>query len=383
MKRKDIADILNDAYSVTNESSGASASVVLANDLSNIVDFGRSITSGTTTFSDHFLTLSNIIDKVRKTIYIDAEFEGIAPPCYKDETEFAGLKEVINISVGDYDESLKFDVDNTPTQNNFTKLFGKELPTVNAKYFGKTITFSQKITRTLEQFEEAFTSPSAMSQFFAHVENAIRVKYDYAIDRLQTFAFNMAVINKISETYNISTSSSPCCKVMANSATKVDFINLVKAINRELRAFNKTYTGFVTSTPKNKIHMAIRADYYDTLMTSLYDTRQPEYLAIPVENIHVMPYFQFENDADNISNIDENGATIAVDKVIAVIYDERAFGCTSHKHQISAQPIANELGVTNYFHNTQLEYIVNSDLPVIAICEYGGGYSNTPATQGS
>lgn len=377
MQRKDIADILNDAYAVTNEETGATDTVVLANDLSNIVDFGRSITSGTTTFSDQFLTLSNIIDKVRKTIYQDAEFEGIAPPCFRDETDFAGLKEVINISVGDYDESLKFDVDNANTKNSFAKLFGKELPTVSAKYFGKTITFSQKITRTLEQFEEAFTSPSAMSQFFAHVENAIRVKYDYAVDRLQTFAFNMAVINKISDTY-VSGTGSPCCKVMSSGATKVDFINLVKSINRELRAFNKTYTGYVTSTPASKIHLAIRADYYDTLITSLYDTRQPEYLAIPVENIHVMPYFQFADDPDKIANIDENESTLAVDKVIAVIYDERAFGCTSHKHQITAQPIANELGVTNYFHNTQLEYIVNSDLPVIAICEYGGGYTNTP-----
>lgn len=380
MQRIDIAKILNDSYAVTNAETGATDTVVLKNDLSNIVDFGRSITSGTTTFSDQFLTLSNIIDKVRKTIYQDAEFEGIAPPCFRDETDFAGLKEVINISVGDYDESLKFDVDNVSTKNSFEKLFGKELPTVSAKYFGKTITFSQKITRTLEQFEEAFTSPSAMSQFFAHVENAIRVKYDYAVDRLQTFAFNMAVINKISETY-VSGTGSPCCKVMSANATKVDFINLVKSINRELRAFNKTYTGYVTSTPTSKIHIAIRADYYDTLITSLYDTRQPDYLAIPVENIHVMPYFQFSDYPDKIANIDETEATLAVDKVIAVIYDERAFGCTSHKHQISAQPIANELGVTNYFHNAQLEYIVNSDLPVIAICENGGGYTNTPASK--
>ena len=182
MKYEQIASILNEVYDINAEESQASAA--LSSDLSNVVDFGRTIVSGTTTLDGQFLTLANVIDKIRKTIYIDAEFIGTAPKCFVDDSEMNGLKEVMRVSVGDFDDNMRYDVFNTPATNSFNDLFGKVLPTVNAKYYGKVVTYRQKITETYRQFEAAFKSPSSLSQFFAHVENAIRVKYDWSKDTL-------------------------------------------------------------------------------------------------------------------------------------------------------------------------------------------------------
>lgn len=373
MKYEQIASILNEVYGINAEESQASAA--LSSDLSNVVDFGRSIVSGTTTLDGQFLTLANVIDKIRKTIYIDAEFIGTAPKCFVDDSDMNGLKEVMRVSVGDFDDNMRYDVFNTPATNSFNDLFGKVLPTVNAKYYGKVVTYRQKITETYRQFEAAFKSPSALSQFFAHVENAIRVKYDWSKDTLQYIAFDNAVIEKLSSTHTAT--ADPCVKALASGNAFTDFINTVKSITREMLAFNKRYSAFETSTPKSKLHMAVRADYYDALITSLYDVRQPEYLNIPLDNIHVVPYFQFADDPDKIIMATPSTATNAtdnVDKLIAVIYDERAFGCTARDEKVTSQYVANE-DITNFFHMAEFEYIVNSDLPLVCICEYGGGFT--------
>lgn len=374
MQYAQIASILNEVFDIN--ASEAEASSALQSDLSNIVDFGHTIVSGTTTFDNQFLTLANVIDKIRKTIYIDAEFVGTAPKCFVDDAGMNGLKEVMRVSVGDFSDNMRYDVFNSPATNSFNDLFGKELPTVNAKYYGKVVTYRQKITETYRQFEAAFSSPSAISQFFAHVENAIRVKYEWSKDTLQYIAFDNAVIEKLSSTHTVS--ADPCVKVMKSGATYADFINTVKAITRDLLAFNKKYSGFETSTPKSKLHMAVRADYYDALITSLYDVRQPEYLNISLENIHVVPYFQFADAADEISmNVPSTAANAAtpdtVKKLVAVVYDERAFGCTARDEKVTSQYVPNE-DITNFFHMAEFEYIVNTDLPLVAICEYGGGF---------
>ena len=379
MKYEQIASILNEVYNINAKESAASST--LSSDLSNVVDFGRTIVSGTTTLNGQFLTLANVIDKIRKTIYIDAEFVGTAPKCFVDDSEMNGLKEVMRVSVGSFDNNTRYDVFNSQTANSFNDLFGKVLPTVNAKYYGKVVTYRQKITETYRQFEAAFKSPSALSQFFAHVENALRVKYDWSKDTLQYIAFNNAVIEKLSSTHT--SSSDPCVKTLANGNTFVDFINTVKSITREMLAFNKRYSTFETSTPKSRLHMAVRADYYDKMITSLYDVRQPEYLNIPLDNIHVVPYFQFADDPDKISMSTPStadAATDSVDKLLAVIYDERAFGCTARDEKVTSQYVANE-DITNFFHMAEFEYIVNSDLPLVCICEYGGGFTKGTATE--
>jgi len=379
MKYEQIASILNEVYNINAKESAASST--LSSDLSNVVDFGRTIVSGTTTLNGQFLTLANVIDKIRKTIYIDAEFVGTAPKCFVDDSEMNGLKEVMRVSVGSFDNNTRYDVFNSQTANSFNDLFGKVLPTVNAKYYGKVVTYRQKITETYRQFEAAFKSPSALSQFFAHVENALRVKYDWSKDTLQYIAFDNAVIEKLSSTHTAS--ADPCVKTLASGNAFADFINTVKSITREMLAFNKRYSTFETSTPKSRLHMAVRADYYDKMITSLYDVRQPEYLNIPLDNIHVVPYFQFADDPDKISMSTPStadAATDSVDKLLAVIYDERAFGCTARDEKITSQYVANE-DITNFFHMAEFEYIVNSDLPLVCICEYGGGFTKGTATE--
>ena len=368
MERKNIADILNKSYGVDTSKDGITENDVLKADLSNIVDFGRKFVQGDDV-AKKFSTLSGIIDKIRTTIYEDAEFIGTAPPCFKTNDDFRGLKEILHVEVGDFSENLTFDVDNTPTHNSFDALFGKELPEISAKYFGKCVHYAQKFTRTLNQFDEIFKSPENAVSFFTHVENAIRVKYDYSLDKLQIFTFNEAMLS-------CAVNNSNCITNLNANATTTDIVLKIKEIIRDLKAFNKKYTAFATSTTMDNIHIAIRGDVYDKIITSYANVYNPKFLEIPIENIHVMPYFQFASAPDTVKGTLEDttaNSTDNITKVAFVIYDARAFGCTSYNEVIQSQPVANEYGVTNYFHLAEMEWIVNNDLPVITVCENGGG----------
>ena len=374
MDRKDIASILNKAYKVDTSVDGITENDVLKTDLSNIVDFGHKFVQSND-IAKNFSTLSGIIDKVRTTIYEDSIFIGTAPPCFKSNDKFRGLKEFIHVEVGDFSENLTFDVDNVSTHNNFEALFGKELPEISAKYFGKTVHYAQKFTKTLHQYLEAFKSPENAVSFFTHVENAIRVKYDYSVDKLQLFTFNEAMLS-------CAVNNSNCVTTLNENATTTSLVLKIKEIVRNLKAFNKTYTNFATSTTLENIHIAIRGDIYDQITTSYANVFNPEFLEIPIKNIHVMPYFQFSLTPDTVKGTlpDTNdNCTDNLSKVVFVIYDERAFACTSYNEVIQSQPVANEYGVTNYFHLAEMEWIVNNDLPVITVCENGGGLTRNNA----
>lgn len=363
-----IASILNESYAGLTETTTTDAEgnetvhvYKVAEDLSNVADFGRAITSGTTTFDNLWLTFGNVIDKVVKTMYMDTEFESTAPPCYKNYADFIGLKEILHINVGDYLQNETFaDAD----ENTFEKVFGEEIPEVSAKYFGKIIAYSQKWTESFNRFQAAFTSPSAMTSFFTHLANEIEVRFNYAIDRLQTLAFNNAVLNKATSDNAIV------------SVTTSGIMSTLSSAVRKLRNFNtKGGKGFVTSTPKKYIRIVMVESFYNQILESLADVRHPELLPFDLNNITVVPFLQNEDYADTVIGVTGNETTegdmTVVSNVAFIVYDERVFACTYYDRTIKSVDIPNKKGVTNYFDLASLEYFVNTDLPMLI------GYTDT------
>lgn len=375
-KYKNIATVLNAVYKANAE--GDSASVVLAEDLSNIVDFGKSITDGTT-FADLFATtFDTVIDKVRDTEFLTGKFVSNAPDCYMDDMGMAGMKEIVRVDVGDFSDSKMFDCvtksgDSYFTNGNtFQDLFGKELPTVKAKYFNSHITYRQKYTFTANQFETAFTSPSAMAQFFSQIREKINQKYAWALDALRYLTFDSAVIEACAD--RASKIIVPAEEI-GGEITAQSLAKQIRGIVRDLSVYSDKYSGdkFVTSTTDDDIRMVIYGEVYDDIVTQLATYHNPEYLNISVSNIKALPYMQYKEDAQTISGITPkvtSGKYGKLENIVAVIYNKKLCGCIDNNHKITSQYVANE-DVTNYFDMADLEYIVNSDLPIVIITESG------------
>lgn len=386
MNRKQIASILNDTYKVYAE---GDTLATLEDDLSNIVDFGRALTSAST-IGDLMSGVGNLIDKVRQTIFVDTEFISTAPPCFVDTTTFNGLKEVVRVDSLGFTNSLEFDCitphtdaqtsTTTPytNQNTFDKLFGKVLPTISAKYYNQSTPYEQKITITNDQFITAFNSPADMERLFGMIQSRLKERREFAKDMLSYYAFDSAVLD-------VATRRASKSMVAKSGSSTADLIAQLNGIARNLTVYNNAYSDdtFVSSIRKSDLIMAIRGDVYDSLVTSLANVYHTDKLAIPFDNIVPLPYFQTPSDTDCITGITPNttsGKYGTVNNIVAVIYDKRVCGCTFDREVVTAQPIANER-CTNYFHLADMSYIVNSDLPMVIITTNGStDFSETSIT---
>lgn len=368
IKTNVIASLLNTAYADVINPDETNV-ITLADNLSNVVDFGRQIVNGTEINSD-WTTFGNMLDKVVKTVYMDTVFKGIAPPCYRDVMEFAGLKEFVHISVGEYKDNFTFnDIDTDASPNSFEELFGSAIPTVSCTYYGKQITYSQKYTKQFKEYQSAFVSPVAMMTFFTHLVNEISAKFDFAIDRLSLYAFDNAVLEKCA--------SSDTTPVVVNTSDFDSIILGLKSAVRTVENFNSNSKGFVSATEKSHIKIAILDSIYDAITTEKANVHHPEYWNIATENVHVMPYFMSESEPSTIKGIvpstDEDKRSVLTN-VIAIVYDDRLFGVTAYDRVVNSQSVANRQGMTNFFDLATLEYIVNTNFACQIICATDGGY---------
>lgn len=373
MQYKHIHDILNETYgerALLNDQK-----VVLNADLSNIVDFGRALTSNAT-IQDLMGSCGDMIDKVRKTIYIGQDFIDNAPDCFFDVEEFLGLTEIVRVGANEFAESLEFDCIGTKKgvgQNSFDKLFGKAIPSVKAKYYTKVFDYEQKITVTKDQFIAAFANPTEMAKLFAAWEEQLENKKNWAISCLKYAAFDGGVLEVCA------TRANDCVVELPSTATPADFFKTVKKVIRKMRGFNNAYSAddLVTSVVDDNLRVAVFGDYMDGISVDMAQVYNPEYWKIPTSNVKELDYFQFATDAQTISGIVDSTTTGKygkLDKVIAVIYDKRLCGCTFADENVESQYIANERA-TNMFHLAKMKYIVNGDLPCVVIVANGGGYS--------
>lgn len=390
LKFKDVSTILNEVFKAVVNNDEDSRTVVSDN-LSNIADVGAVLTENTDYETLFNKTFPAMVDKVKTTKFINRKYTGSAPPCAVAPDTFRGIVEIVRTDVGSFDVNHLFDVidrdDNfTGTIEHFADLFGKELPTITAKYYTMCRTYRQKITKTSEQFIGAFASADAMMAFFASIESALAVKYDFAVDMLQYLTFDSAVIEKISK-YDANTDDMIANGSLVRSAYSyateldnehiVEIINEMKKIVRLYKKFN-TYGGadFANSYDSNDIHIAINANLYDAMVTNNAFTMHEEFLAIPFENIHpltaFMPYDATDDAANRaISGRAHNNTEYIVGGLMYIIYTSESFACTVIDKKITSQYVADE-DYTNVFHNATMSNVINVDFP-ITICIAANG----------
>ena len=194
MEVKQISGILNAAYA---EVTG-SAALVVAEDLSNIVDIGRQILS-TDLFGNNFDNyVGAIIDKIGKTICWDRDYNGDESPIIHDSWEYASALEKLRAEIGDFEDNPTWDL-----QNYSPDVFSFEPPSVSAKYWNSKITFQKKISIGKKQVKEAFESAAAMNRFFAMIYNRINMKMKIAKKTLSDRVVTNLIAEKLKANHNI------------------------------------------------------------------------------------------------------------------------------------------------------------------------------------
>ena len=171
---------------VTKETLGDT--VVLNEDLSNVVDLGKAVIDSNNV--DNYVR--KLVDHIGKVIFVNRVYAGGAPSVLMDSWEFGSVLEKISADMPEASENASWELQDGKDypQDIFYQ------PKVEAKFYNSKVTFEIKMSFAEKQVKSAFSSAEQLNGFismlFTSVENSMTVKTDALIMR--------AINNMIAET---------------------------------------------------------------------------------------------------------------------------------------------------------------------------------------
>lgn len=364
MKVNQIFEIVN---SITKEIVGQTA--IVKEDLSNIVDVGKSVFDATST--DNYV--KSLVNQIGKLIFVNREYNGSAPSVLMDGWEFGSVLGKIDCELPDASENKSWDL--VDKQSYDPNIFYK--PTVTAKFYNSKVTFEIPLSFTELQVKESFTSAEQMNGFLSMLYNSVEKTLTIKTDSLIMRTIN----NMIGETLNADIVDG---KYGNNSTIKA--VNLLKLYNDEHATTLKStdclhnadfirYATFIISvyserftkisqlfnigkkerfTPKEMLRCVLLADFKKSsevfLKSDLYNE---EYATLP--NSDTVPYWQGSGMNYSFNDISKIHITLASDStkeiqtsgILGVMFDRDSLGVTNLNKRVT----------TNY--NPKAEFYTN------------------------
>lgn len=159
-------------------------SVVLAEDLSNIVDAGEYLFGTYPMNSIEMSGLgSSMLNQIGRMVFVDRKYSGSAPSVLKDGWEFGSILAKVASDIPEAVENESWELQNGASYDpNIFNGASAEL-----KFFNKRVTFEIDRSYTNDQLKQAFTSAEQMNAFlsmlYGLVDKSMTVKMDALISR--------------------------------------------------------------------------------------------------------------------------------------------------------------------------------------------------------
>ena len=404
MNYKQIGEILNDVYgSIIGEGE------LIKEDLSNIVEVGKVITSNST-FDDNFDNLvKKLVDKVGKTIEHTDTLEVRHLPIYRDSWEYGSILEKIRVEAPETEEDYTFDLRNYTGEDIFTLAPAE----VSAKYFNNSTTFKIKISLPKRQLKSAFNSATEMNKIISAIENRIMFKIDIDLLALEyrnecnliAEKFKNGNKNCLINLYEAYVGETGDTTVNVDEFLVTDrclrFANKkIKMLRSFLKKASVLYNdgGYTNVTNTNQQITLLLTDFVSSLDSYLYSTnRHNEFLKL--DNFTEMPYWQSggkDDSYENRSSInvipasegkapttgDDTRMVIKETNILGVIQDIRACAVTCEHAETESINVPDARFI-NFWHFRDANYIndVDENVIVLYLSEYKlvGKLSASPA----
>ena len=324
-----VAQIYNLVNTVTTEITGQAD--LVKEDLSNIVDVGKTVLSNTDV--DNYVR--SLMNRIGKTIFSDRKYSGLVPSVLIDSWEFGSIMQKIGADIPDAVENDSWNLQNG---NDYSPdVFYK--PTVTQKLFNSKVTFEINLSFTDKQVRESFDSTDQLNAFLTMLyTSAETIKSDYGAAGLDTKSGIKAV--NLLYLYNHTHSTNLTVDDILVNPDFIKFATLTINNYRDRLASCSTLfnvEGKKRFTPKDKLHTVLLSDFVNAsdvyVMANSYHN---EKLALPASD-HV-PYWQGSGtsyDFDSISKIhvkNSSGDDVEVSGIIGVMFDHDSLAvCNSDK----------------------------------------------------
>lgn len=341
---------------VTDEILGES--VVVKEDLSNVVDIGTAIFNASAV-DNYVKTLVNHIGRV---IFVNRPYSGSVPSVLMDGWEFGSILEKISVDLPEAEENESWSLtDKTSYDPN---IFYQ--PKVSAKFFNKRTTFNIPASFTERQVKESFSSVAQLNGFISMIYNAVDKSMTVKIDSLVMRTINNMIGETINADYGAdSLSSKSGIKAVnllylynerydkeltaSDAMTDPDFIRFasfemgvyVSRLAKISTLFN--IGGKDRFTPGDLLHFVLLADFKRSADVYLQsDVFHDQFTELP--SAETVPYWQGSgtdygfNSITSINITTASGVDINASGILGVMFDRDALGMASILEESALSP---------------------------------------------
>lgn len=356
MKVTQLHTIIN---SVTKEILGETA--VVNEDLTNVVDVGKTIIDQENGIDNYVRKLVNHIGKV---IFVNRAYAGGVPSVLMDSWEYGSILEKISADLPEAHENESWKL--TDGQSYDQDVFYQ--PKVEATFFNSRVTFEIPMSFTERQVKESFSSAEQLNGFISmlttSIENSMTVKLDAlimrAINNMTGETLNgVASPRKVNllELYNATVTTPLTAATAIHSPEFVRFaayqIALVSdRMSKISTLFNSK--GKARFTPAEARRVVLLSDFAkasEILTASVTDNA--DRVALPAHDS--VPYWQGTGTGygfADVSSIDvkvASGAVVKQSGILGVVFDKDAVGVANLDRRVTTNYNAKAEFYNNYY----------------------------------
>ena len=373
MEIKQVYNFVNDA-----QKEAIGDSVLLNEDLSNIVDVGKAVISSSDS-KDKFINA--LVNRIGREIFVNRKYEGFAPKLVRDAWTYGSIKMKVSGRLKEAQENETWELqDGTSYDPNV--FYGSD---VVVKFYNKRVTYEVPVSIGEIQLEQSFTNATSMSAFIDMLFNDIETSMTIKNDEVLLRTINNMIIETIHDDFGANALS---------SMSGVKAINLLYEYNTNVnggtpltkdnclydKAFLKYATqrialtlgrlkrasklfnigGEVRFTPKDRLYVVMLDDLKakaDTYLSS--DTFHDELVALP--NADTTPYWQgsgqnYEFSAtSHIKATSTEGNSLDAYGILACAFDMDSLGVSNEKKRVTSN-YNGKAEFFNYWHKMDAEY---------------------------
>ena len=334
-------------YQLTNTSAQEvfGESVVVKEDLSNVVDVGDAIFNA----SAYDKYVKSLINHIGKMIFVARAYNGGVPKVMMDGWEFGSILEKVTMELPDATENESWELTDGASYD--PNIFYK--PTVSAKFYNKMVTFEVPISITEKQVKQSFSNAQQLNSFLSMIYNAVDKAMTVRTENLIKTINNMigeTVYNEYGATSQSAKSTVKAINLLylyndrfnqsltaADCLTDKEFLRFasltmrlyIKRLSRLSTLFN--VGGKERFTPKDLLHVVLLTDFVaGSEMYLQSDTFHDALVQLP--NYEEVPYWQGSGQDYSFGEISKiiiknaSGNDVTVSGILGVMFDRDALG---------------------------------------------------------
>jgi len=367
MEIKQLYELVN---TTTKEALGES--IVVNEDLSNVVDIGKAIFNANS--MDKYV--KSLVDHIGKMIFVNRVYRGSAPSVMMDGWEYGSVLQKVSTGLPEatVNETWELESGQSYDQNIFYAPKG-----VTVKFYNKYITFEVNMSFTEKQLWTAFSNREQLNGFvsmlYTSVENSMTVKLDelirrtinnmiaetinadYGVDGLNTKSGSKAI--NLLYLYNNTVNAGATPLTKAQAIYNPEFIRfasyMIKLTHDRMQTMSTVFNvgGQPRFTPADLSHIVLLSEFAsgaDAYLQS--DTFHNELTKLP--NAERVVYWQgsgtdFAFDEVSKINVTTENATVFTDGIIGVMFDRWALGVSNIDRRVTSNYNARAEFFTNYY----------------------------------